>query len=316
MVTRTLLDYNRRPVDFAADKVVDILPEYFRDEYPNLVSFLQKYYDFMDSDATYGFSREIKDLYRIRDLDGAELEELDFIFKEIGQNNLTASNFVKPRFSASLLAEHYRVKGSLRSAQSFFRSLYGEDPEIVYPKHNLFIVGQSQIGSESLRYLQDGAVYQVLSILIRSGIPFATWKNLYKRFVHPAGFHLAGEVVLEGVVNFDPNPMPISIEDSSAGVFSLEGLAAGSFVTLTSITGIYPDGADSDALPERLNLNATVTAYSELTIEQFDAMYDNIEDALDANSSTFDEDSAVGDPRVIRMSNAIETFDEDEYDNI
>lgn len=311
MVTRTLLDYNRRPVDFAADKVVDVLPEYFRTEYPNLVTFLEKYYEFLDSDATYGFSREIKDLYRVRDLDAAELDELDFIFKEIGQNNLAASNFVKPRFSASLLAGHYRSKGSLRSAKQFFRSIYGEEPDIQYPKNNLFIIGEadSKIGSESIKYIQDGEKYQILSVLVRSSIPISQWRDLYKRFVHVAGFNLSGEVVLESVVDADVEYMPIVIP--SINELVVEGAAITTATALTSLVGIWPDGGDADSAPEYLDLNATVRAYSEVTIEQLNSMYETIEDALDANSPTMDDDSAVG----IKFSNTIETLDNDEYNN-
>jgi hypothetical protein len=59
----------------------------------------------------------------------------------------------------------------LYSAEGFFRAFYGEQPEIVYPKNNLFIVGESKVGPESLKYIQNGALYQVLSVLVRSGVP-------------------------------------------------------------------------------------------------------------------------------------------------
>lgn len=311
MVTRTLLDYDRRPVNFAADKVAEVLPEYFRTEYPNLVTFLEKYYEFLDSDATYGFSREIKDLYRVRDLDAAEITELDLILKEIGQNSLAATNFVKPRFSAGLLADHYRSKGSLKSAKQFFRAVYGENPDIQYPKNNMFIIGEaeSKIGSESIRYIQDGSKYQVLSVLVRSSVPIGQWRELYKKFVHPAGFHLSGEVVLESVVTAVTNPMPLSI---AAIIETLvEGQAIATATALTSLVGVWPDGADADSAPEYLDLNATVRAYSEVTIEQLNSMYDTIEDALNVNSPTMDDSAAVG----IRVSNTIETLDNDEYNN-
>ena len=51
--------------------------------------------------------------------------------------------------------------------------------------------------------------------------------------------------------------------------------------------------------------------YDTLTIDQFDLIYDTINEAGGLNSPTFDEDSAVGDIRVPRFSETIDTMDEE-----
>ena len=64
-----LSDYGRRDVNLIERKIKDVLPEYFRAEYPDLVTFITAYYDFMnrDDDAN-NFDIDIKQLFQIRDI--------------------------------------------------------------------------------------------------------------------------------------------------------------------------------------------------------------------------------------------------------
>ena len=309
MVAQTLLDFNRRDQNFTESKVTDILPEYFTSDYPSLVSFLEYYYDFQDSDAAHGFDNKIQNLYKIRDLRATDLDLINQIFKEIGKGKVNSSYFTDPRYVAGLFANYYRIKGSLYSAEGFFRAFFQQQPEIVYPKNNMFIVGGSKIGAESLKYIQNDKAYQVLSVLVRSSVPISEWRTLYKAFVHPAGFHLSGEVVIESLSNLNLGLMPLSIADSDAGVFSVDGFASIFPTGFASLTGIFPDGGDADTQPERLDLNQNITAMSGITIEQLNTMYNDIEDVSDANSPTFDEDSD-GAITGIKFSNTLETMDQ------
>lgn len=309
MTDQTLLDLDRRNRNFTSSKVKEVLPEHYTSEYPNLVKFLDYYYDYMSSDATHGFDNTLHNLYSIRDLQATDLTLLNQIFKEIGQGLVSADYFTDPRQTAGLIANFYRIKGSLYSAEGFFRAFYGQQPEIVYPKNNLFIVGESNVGSESLKYIQNGALYQVLSVLVRSGVPITKWRDLYKSFVHPGGFYLGGEVIIESIGDLNLNFMPLAILDSDAGVFSFEFASTISISGFASLTGVYPDGADADSSAERVDLNATVRAYSEITIEQLEAMYDNIEEAISANNPTLDDSDGI------KFSNTLETMDGAKYDN-
>jgi|TARA_R110000744_G_scaffold81871_4_gene160840 hypothetical protein len=314
MVQQTLLDEDRRGQNLSTSKIREVLPEHYIAEYPKLVSFLEKYYDYMDSDANHGFDNDIQNLYKLRDVRATELTYLNQIFGEIGQGLVTADYFKDPRLIAGMLADNYRIKGSLSSSETFFRTFYGEQPEIVYPKANLFIVGESKIGSESLRYIQNGALYQVLSVLVRSSVPIAKWRDLYKSFVHPSGFFLGGEVILESLGNLNLGTQPLAILDSDAGQVTLQLTGTPlSMTAFTSITGIFDDTSDSGLNKERVDLNATVKVYSELTVAQFDAMYNDIEDAIDANSPRFDEDSD-GTIKAVKFSNTFETMDQSYFD--
>jgi hypothetical protein len=310
-MNQTLLDFNRRDINLTQSKVREVLPSYYLSEYPDLIKFLEYYYDWLDSDSVHGFDNIIQNLYKLRDLRSTELSFLNQVFYEIGQGLITADYFVDPQLVGGLLANFYRIKGSLYSAEGFFRAFYGEQPEIIYPKNSLFIVGQSQIGPESLKIIQNGALYQVLSILVRSSVPISKWRDLYKAFVHPAGFYLGGEVFIESLGDLNLGVMPDAILDDGADVTGIESIINIEPIALTSITLIVPDSGDADSAEERL-VATTIREYENLTAEQLINFYNSIEELLDPNSPTFDDDSAI-DNKAIKFSNTIETMDQNVF---
>lgn len=306
-------DYNGRlPLNLIIDKTKEALPEHFATEYPDLVKFLDVYYDFMEKDDE-GYSYFIQGLYQARDLSTTQLSSLDNIFKEIGNNSQAADFFADPRFVAKVIASFYKAKGSKISAEGFFRAFFGEEASIVYPKNNMFIVNDSRLGSDSLKYIQDDKRYQIHAILIQSGIPLAKWKDLFKLFVHPAGWYLAGDVVIEGIYNLNAVSMPIAVLDSAAGTAIFEETAYATFTSNQSITGIITDDADSDSLAERVSLIRQIQLFNTLTIAELADQYNTIIKFADENSPTFDEDSD-GTVRAVDFSNTIETMDMNKFD--
>ena len=210
---KTLKDLNRLPIVVKKSLVKEVLPSYFVTEYPTLITFLDAYYDNLDSDTNFGDL--INDLNTIRDIEDNTLRQLDLMFKEVGLG-VSQNQFTTPREVIRDFADFFRVKGTKFSAERFFRTFFREDVELVYPKNNLFIVGESEIGLDSLDVLQDGALHQFLSVLVKAPISIATWEKLYRQFVHPAGFYLGAEVL---VLTAQTNPLtvPDVILDSDAG---------------------------------------------------------------------------------------------------
>lgn len=222
--------------------VKEVLPEYFASSYPNLIAFIETYYDYMDSDGQ--FNDVIKDLYDIRDIGTTKLSYIDNMFEEFALG-MGQEFFNEPREVLRNFAKFFRVKGSLYSAKGFFRSFYNDTTsEIIYPKKDLFMVGDSasEIGPHSTKVIQDGGVYQVLSVLIRSKTSLGEYEDFYRKFVHPAGFHLAAEMEINtdnSVTIKSETPTPtvdpdLAIEDSSHK-FSMEHVALG-------CTAIVPSG--------------------------------------------------------------------------
>lgn len=300
---KTFTDFNRREINFNESKVSDTLPDFYKSEYPNLITFLDKYYQFMDSDDNYNFAATIYDLYQTRDVEDTKLDYLDIILKELGQGLLNKNFFLDPRFATRLVSKFYRIKGSLYSGEGFFRGFYGSEVTIEYPKRNIFIVGESPIGPDSLRFIQNGALYQIYSILVKSEIPFATWQDLYKKFVHPAGFFLGAETLLVSSVDLSLDSMPNAIADSApptlASIGSIDGI------------GIMEMSAfsDSGSLGVRYYVSDYISDYQNVTIEQIANQYNSIEKLIEYTSPTFDEDS-VGAVVSLDMSNTLETVDQ------
>ena len=300
---KTLTDFNRTDINLHESKISEVLPEHYLSEYPTLITFLDKYYDFMDSDATYNFAAAIHDMYNVRDTEGAKIGYIDNILKELGQGILNQNFFLEPRFAMRLISQFYRVKGSLYSSEGFFRAFYNSQVEISYPKRDIFIVGESEIGYENQKVIQDGALYQIYSILVKSEVPIATWRELYKAFVHPSGFYLGAQTLIVGIADLDLEAMPDNIPDSADPIYT--GVGTLSLTGAAEMSGIATY-ADSEV---RFTIGEQINAYNSMTIEQAAAMYTNIKDTITEDGFTFDEDSDAN-GAAMRMSNTIETTDQ------
>ena len=311
-MSHTLDSLNRVSSNFISSKVREVLPEHFVTDYPNLVEFLESYYDYMEKDDQ-GFSYFISSLYQARDLNTTLLAQLNSIFTEIGLGTNVSDFKINPRLVAKLFADFYREKGSANSAKLFFRGFFDEEVEIQYPKRNIFIVNESLLGPDSLRYIQDDKRYQIHSILIKSGIPITKWEALYKKFVHPTGWYLAGDIFVEGIVNLGLGTMPISIQDSSAGIITFENTASVATLTFTPITIITADDEDSDLYAERLSVSRRLSNLSTITIAQMADQYNKFIEYADENSPTFDQDSD-GTIRAVDFTNTVETMDQSIFD--
>lgn len=216
MSIKTLKDFNRLPINLHRSSIKEVLPEYFQSEYPNIILFLEYYYDYLDNNSNFG--ELIQDLYTCRDAEDNLLEQMDLMFREFGQGT-GVKYFSNPREVIRNFAKFYRVKGSKYSAEGFFRAFFLTDAQIHYPKNDLFYLNDSvsEIGVDQQKVLQDGGVYQLLSHLVRTDVGIPAWGELYKKFVHPAGFHLAAEIVIQ----------------SPGKVFSTDAVAVGSLLEPT-----------------------------------------------------------------------------------
>ena len=285
--------YNRRPRNFLRRKVRESLPEHFTQDYPKLVTFLEKYYEYLDSDGASSFNHKLKRIYYSRDTQEVSSDLLVYLIQEIAAGN-TGGNFIDPNFYAQRIHELHRTKGSRFSIEEFFRAFFQVHPEVVYPKQDIFTIGHdsagplSKIGAESNKFIRNNGLYQVFSILVKSPISQVTWLELYKKFVHPAGFYIAGEVVtdVEAIGTFTA---PLAIEDSAnRKVISSASMTAQ--VPFTQLTALF-DSADGTTF--RARLDEKVSEYQSLTATQLQGFYRNVDEIITAKSFTFD-DSGLG----------------------
>ena len=273
--SETLRDFNRLPVNLRKSAIQEVLPEYFQEDYPNLIAFLEGYYEYLDSDAQWGGI--INEISAIRDFEDTELERLDFLFDEVGLG-IGSGQFKFPREVIRNFGNFFRVKGSEYSGYGFFRSFFNEeDVEILYPKNDLIYVGVDEIGTEFGKRIHDGKIYQVFSLLVSSPFPIHVWETLWRKYVHPSGYHLAAEVMIlsnvpvgvtteESLPELDPRE---KVHSSASLVFGrIEGEVTGIYADNNDGTGYVnagyvnpgyytPEEDDVDHAPERLSVYKT-----------------------------------------------------------
>lgn len=321
---KTSIDNNRRDLSFHdRHSIREVLPEYFGSAYPKFLAFLEAYYEFEHDPISP--SHLIHELFESKDISAADVKLLTFIEDELLLGEQYFQGFQDKRSAAKVSSILYRSKGTLFSMQQFFRMFYGLNPDIEYPKKYIFTVGESEIGSESQRFILNDKLYQKYAVLVKIGLPLIEWRDTYKLFVHPAGMYLGAEVQLSGLGDVDLFAgQAVLVEDPSLAVHSS---AAAVVTTLTEVSGLvvarsgihgnrYDDTLEDSeySVARRIevtaNFKGTPTYGDDITIEQLDRIYDDIGEAAGRTSPTFDEDSAGTDYRVARLSSTLDTFDE------
>src|SRR6056300_662050 len=192
----TLTDLNRRDVAFPKYYIEEVLPEFFKTEYPKLITLLDEYYHFEDGEDSP--SRLVNDLFYNRDITQTDIDLLSYIEDELLLGQSYFEGFADKRAAAKFSNILYRSKGTKYSIQQFFRTFFGIDPEIIYGKESVFTLNNSKLGGDDFKFLTDDKLYQNYALLIRSGVPVSRWIDMYKLFVHPAGFYIAGQVQIIG----------------------------------------------------------------------------------------------------------------------
>ena len=119
------IQYEKRNQNILVD---DQFPEYVRDEYPVFVTFLKKYYAFMDQQAKQG--DEI--LNYTNDIDAASSNFLDK-WRGALVSDFPKSISLDKSFFYKRAKDFYEAKGSRESIEAFFRIMYGENVEVNYP---------------------------------------------------------------------------------------------------------------------------------------------------------------------------------------
>ena len=291
---------------FHTSEVTQLLPEIMAEMYPKLVAFLEAYYEYSGEGNPGSFEHQIKTLFDIRDITSTTLEALDLILSEVG-NGLQNTSFAQnPRLMIKLISDFYRAKGSQISAEQFFKSFFAEDIEISYPKKDIFILNESKIGPAGLKVITDGRKYQVFSVLIKTGLSFSDYETLYRKFVHPAGFYLAAEVVTQSEasvqlgVGESIDPLEVPNYPIAMGVSAMTSLDPGSALLTLQET----DSADQGII---LNSNILMSTYEN---ESFESLI------LDGHQ-TIGDLASINNPETLStpmsIGNDTQTIDTDDH---
>ena len=306
---KTILDNNRNYVDVFRNEVSQVLPEYFADEYPNIQKLFDAYYEYMDSaDQPSG---QIKRLFSSRDATQVPSSLLQFLEDELLLGQAYFGGFLNKREAIKFSNTLYRSKGTKYSIEQFFRGFYGIDPQIIYPKANIFKVGPaidydqdsinvsgqqvkeaaSVIGPESRKFITDDKLYQDMSVLIRIGLPLKEWVDAYKLFVHPGGVYLGSELLLELV-----NEIGLTIIQDEIGdpIEEQLAVAADAPFQLEAFADVTLLVRDSDVGLRRMQTGQAFNDMGTLTIDDLDADRPIIK-VLGVNSTLMDDSGSRAD---------------------
>ena len=261
MAHSTFKDKRRRALNLREAQVDTVLPEHFGALYPKFITLLEKYYDWQnDQNAT-----ELLDhLFAARDINETDITLLSYIEDELLLGDAYFEGFgeteAEKRAAANFSNTLFRSKGSKFAIEWFFRSFYGVDATVEYPKENIFNLNdaQSQIGPNSLRFLTDDKLYQTWALLVKTSIPISQWNDIFKLFSHPAGMYLGSEVLIS-----EANSTPLATQ--TAGADS----AAESYTSLTYDLSV---GIEQDSEGAEFNFTSTrLTGVGAL--DNYDALF-------------------------------------------
>lgn len=349
---KTLVDYNRKDVTTYGGQVKPVVPEHFNEQYPDLVKFLEAYYEYLDSDGQFG--NRINNLFNSKDIDEADSDITNLLFTE-RVPGLSAEQFPAPTYSYKLLPGLYKSKGTNLSVDGFFRYFYQSNIERILPRKDMFIVGESEVGAQSQKYIQDSYFYQIYSILIKTNIPPIAYASFYKNFLHPAGYAAFYENSFEEVATLGFTPST-EIFDLDLGQFGagtiVEAADTLAFNAVGSVThtdsssdrrsyadkaftfeegfvGSYHERvagilADSPYNGQYVSITDLLNPDSPRWSSDIDSseLEFNMSDSSETGSGTgpdFGDSSGTGTFDTvspfpgIRLSNNIETFDEDQF---
>ena len=309
----TLKDNLRRDYRFTDHHVVEqVLPDYFKADYPKLIKLLEAYNQFEDSDQSP--ARLVHDVITARDITANDLSLLSFIEDELLLGQSYFEGFTNKRAAAKFSNNLYRSKGTLYSIQQFFRTFFGITPDVRYTKEDRFMVGEddSRIGFDSQKFLTDDKLYQVFAILIKADIPVERWREAYKLFVHPAGMYFGGQVLLEATGSFNFGIMPdfevVNVDPVVQGEASL-----GAGLLVTDLTGEVDSDGRGTYGKLRIDLPGSVEEIQNISIDELNQNYRSISELVGTSSPSMDGDSSTNVADFSQDRAVFDTMDEVKY---
>lgn len=118
-------------------------PEFFREEFPDLITFVEEYYRYIEEDTFNGKLNYATDLDLVSSLD----EKYFNIFIEHYKNQFALDVPVLDQISTveflRRAAEVYSHRGTEKCLKFLFRAAFGEEIEVFYPKYNMLRASES-----------------------------------------------------------------------------------------------------------------------------------------------------------------------------
>jgi hypothetical protein len=151
---KTFTDTNRLDLNLDKYDVYEVMPGHYDELYPNLASFLIKYYESLDDEASP--AKLVNELLTNRDVVSVREEFLGLLSNELLLGKPYFEQFKDKRTALQFSNLLYRSKGTKYSIQQFFRIFYSLDVDVFYGRDYVFNVGQPT--QERLEYETQGSL--------------------------------------------------------------------------------------------------------------------------------------------------------------
>lgn len=186
-------------------KVTTIVPEHIQLEKPELMAFMEAYYDFLDQPDQPGAFLKSLPAHRNLDLVGAEF--LEMLQRELAVPIPETVVADKNKLYKNI-TDIYLSKGAEPSFKALFRLIFNDDIELFFPRVDILKPSDAKWDPTNNRwknddgklsvkkFIQDSRYYQSFSYVIKTGQTIDNWKDVVKKLLHPAGFAFFGEVTI------------------------------------------------------------------------------------------------------------------------
>lgn len=112
------------------------LPEFVRSDYPLFVTFLEKYYEWLEQNNNAHYEIDaLRDSNDIDEADSFYIEKLRNDLLPYFPQNIVADK----RLFLKLISNFYKSSGTQESVKFLFKALYNDNIEIYYPKEDILI---------------------------------------------------------------------------------------------------------------------------------------------------------------------------------
>lgn len=137
------------------------LPSFVAEEYAKFVSFLDKYYEYMDLDDS-PTNKLLNSNYN--DIDYASRDTLDKWALQLAKDFPSILE-IDPATLYKSIKSIYEAKGSERSIKAFFRVVYAEEVEVYYPSKDILKASDGRwVVENSVRVIAGYNDYEVLNL--------------------------------------------------------------------------------------------------------------------------------------------------------
>ena len=151
---KTFTDTNRLDLNFDRYDVFEVMPGHYDELYPNLATFLKKYYETLDQKGNP--AQLVNELLTNRDVMSVQSEFLGFLSNELLLGKPYFEQFNDKRTALQFSNLLYRSKGTEYSIQQFFRIFFSIDVEVEYGRDYIFRVGEPL--QEHMEFETEGSV--------------------------------------------------------------------------------------------------------------------------------------------------------------